>query len=195
MHLILLLRRETNLLASDCNRGIDVSQFPLLHVITEDRLSLSTVERVHVENVVFDEYDAGDVVLCDRYPYAVGAFRNRIDRFLRKHMKKDGSGTTPTTNDGVNGLGPSFSVFSLALPPRSDDADEVGRLVFVLLFGNLDFSASLRDCLAGDLDALLLSVFLGSIEFSLCLLEKCYFDVHDFAQHVVACSESMEHET
>src|ERR1035437_9310494 len=117
-------------------------QFPLLQVITEDRLSLTAVERVHIENVVLDSYDAGHVVLCNRYPYAVGASRNRIDRFLRKHMKENGSRATPTANDGVNSLGPLLPVLSLALAPRSDDADEVGRLVFVLLFGNLDFSAS-----------------------------------------------------
>ena len=110
-------------------------------------------------------------------------------------MKENGPRATPTANDGVNGLGPSLPVLSLALAPRSDDADEVGRLIFVLLFGNLDLSASLRNCLAGNLDALLLSVFLGGCEFSFRLLEKRYFEVHDFAQHIVACSESMEHET
>ena len=172
-----------------------MSQFPLLHVITEDRLSLSAVERVHVENVVFDSYDAGHVVMYNRYAYAVGAFRNCIDRFLRKHMKENGSRATPTANDGVNSLGPSLPVLSLTVAPRSDDADEVGRLIFVPLLGNLDLSSSLRNCLAGNLDALLLSVFLGSYEFSFCLGEKRYFEVHDLAQHIVACGESVEHET
>ena len=144
-----------------------MSQFPLLRVITEDRLSLPAVERIHIENVVFDINDAGDVVMCNRNSYAVGALRDGVNRFLRKRMKQDGASSPPTGNDGVNGLSPCLAVFSLALTPSGDDADQVGRLVLVLLFGNLDLRTSLRDGLAGDLDALLESVLLGSLQTQL----------------------------